>query len=212
MRGKKELYFWTVTFPVGTGDAVAYKIFNIWLTTLRQYKLLKNYLWIAERQKNGTVHFHIAVPHKMPAKRANAMMQGTLTTFAKRKEIPFNVYQCKRYNGVDIAKNRTTRRVTNFALKKGSRALATYLTKYVSKNDEGFAHLAWHNSRGYSSIFTGLTFTVSEFIRFGFSRCIDRRLKFESQYFTFIPWIGDPPQAITDHLYQVNSFIQSLLN
>ncbi len=63
-KGKKELYFFTVSFPKGTSDATGYKIFNIWLTALRQYRLLKNYLWVAERQENGTIHFHIAVPHK----------------------------------------------------------------------------------------------------------------------------------------------------
>ncbi len=30
MRGKKELYFWTVTFPANTSDQIAYQIFNIW--------------------------------------------------------------------------------------------------------------------------------------------------------------------------------------
>jgi len=214
--GKKELYFWTVTFPAGTTDAIAYKIFNIWLTSLRQYKLLKNYLWVAERQvKNDhhTIHFHLAIPHKMPVKRANAMMAGTLATFAKRGLIPFNVYQCKRYNGVDIAKNRNTKRVTNFAIKKGSRSLANYLTKYVTKNDGKFEHLAWHNSRGYSSIFTGVTFTVDEFIKYGFVDRLDKTKKFVSQYFIFVPWAGSgPPELITGHLYKLNSFIQSQLN
>jgi len=212
MRGKKELYFWTVTFPKGTGDAVAYQIFNIWLTSLRQYRMLKNYLWVAERQENGTIHFHIAIPHRMPVKRANAMMQGTLKTFAGRKLIPYSVFQCRRYNGVDIAKNRKTKRVTNFALKKGARALGQYLTKYVTKNDEGFTHLAWHNSRGYSGIFTGLAFTVEEFTRNGFHLMLDRAKRFDNEYFTFIPWQGDPPPRITEHLYLLNSYIQSRLN
>jgi len=212
IRGKKELYFWTVTFPKGTADPIAYQLFNIWLTSLRQYRMLKNYLWVAERQENGTVHFHLAIPHKMPVKRANAMMQGTLKTFAMRKLIPFTAHQCRRYNGVDIAKNRKTRRVTNFAIKKGARALGQYLTKYVTKNDGGFTHLAWHNSRGYSSIFTGLAFTVPEFQAHGFHFMLDRSKRFDNEYFTFIPWLSDPPKKITDHLFQLNSYIQSLLN
>jgi hypothetical protein len=212
IRGKKELYFWTVSFPEKTTDAVGYQMFNIWLTALRQYRMLKNYLWVAERQQNGTLHFHIAIPHKMPVKRANAMMQGTLKTFSGRGLIPFTVHQCRRYNGVDIAKNRKTRRVTNFAIKKGARALGQYLTKYVTKNDTGFTHLAWHNSRGYSSIFTGLAFTVPEFQSHGFHFALDRAKRFDNEYFTFIPWLSDPPPKITEHLYQLNSFIQSLLN
>lgn len=213
MKGEKELYFWTVTFPLGLSDDTIYQIFNIWLTSLRQYKMLKEYVWIAERQKNGTIHYHIAVPHKMPVYKANAMMQGTLKGFAKKGLIPVTVHQCKRYNGVDIAKNRNTKRVTNFANKKGAKSLTVYLTKYITKNDGKFSRLAWHNSRGYSSIFTGVTFTVPEFINFGFHLQIDRRKRLDSEYFSFIPWTdAGPPRLLMDHLYKVNSYIQSVLN
>lgn len=218
MKGGKELYFWTVTFPAGTSDAIAYQAFNTWLTTLRQKKFLRNYLWVAERQTGDrlddkskathTIHFHIAIPHKMSVVHANRMMRTTLSTFAKRREIPFSVYQCKRYNGIDIAKNRKTGRVTNFAIKKGSRALATYLTKYVTKNDAGFPHLAWHNSRGFSSLFTGITFTIQEFIAYGFKELILHCSVIHNEFFMFFPWRGEPPEAITRHLYELNSYIQ----
>jgi hypothetical protein len=212
MNGKKELYFWTVSFPEGTRDAIAYQAFNTWLTTLRQYRMLKQYLWVAERQQNGTVHFHIAVPHRMYAKRANALMRGTLLTLTRRGLVPSNVYKIRRYNGVDLAKNRKTGKVTNFAIKKGSRALAQYLTKYVTKNEGNFSHLAWHNSRGYSSIFTGLTFTVPEFVAAGFGEFLNRVARFDTEFFTFVPWKDQPPDPIVNHLYALNSFIQSQLN
>lgn len=213
-RGKKELYFWTVTFPKGTPDDVAYKMYNIWLTQLRQYKLLHAYLWVAERQEIGTIHFHIAIPHKMPVQRANSMMRGTLKTFSKRGEIPFSVFACNRYNGVDIAKHRKTKRVTNFAIKKGQKSLITYLTKYVTKNDTAFKHLAWHNSREFSSIFTGVTFTIKEFVQLGFPALInrDKRKRLSTDFFTFVPWLNDPPALFTEHLFKLNSYIQTLLN
>ena len=214
--GKKCLYFWTVTFPKGTPDKVAYRMFNIWLTTLRQYKMLRNYIWVAERQTltgHNTVHFHIAIPHRMSVGRANCAMRTTLKTFAKRGEIPgYTALRARNYNGVDIAKNRNTGRVTNFALKKGARSLTTYLTKYVTKNDGSFSHLAWHNSRGYSSIFTGVTFSVPEFINYGFNLLIDRRKRLDGEFFTFLPWIEEPPDIVSEHLYKLNSFIQSLIN
>lgn len=212
IRGEKELYFWTVTFPQGTGDDIAFRMYNIWLTSLRKYKLLKNYIWVAERQENGTIHFHIAIPHKMNVHRANAMMAGTLKTFAKRGEIPFHPNQCKRYNGVDIAKNRNTKRVTNFAIKKGSRTLVKYLTKYIAKNDGAFPHLAWHNSRGYSSLFTGIVLTLPEFEDLSLLPLLHEMKCFENDYFCFIPWVNDPPPWFTQHLYGLNSHLQSLLN
>jgi hypothetical protein len=208
-RGKKELYFWTVTFFVGTSDDLCYKIFNIWLTALRKYRMLREYIWIAERQENGTIHFHIAIPHRMDVHKANRMMAGTLKTFARRGELPASIHQCARYNGVDIAKNRKTKRVINFAVKKGSRALANYLTKYVTKNDTKFSHLAWHNSRGYSQLFTGVTFTVEEFKKLAFGFFLNRTRVVEvGDFAKFIPWLYCPPPLFEDHLYQLNSFIQ----
>src|SRR5207245_2272494 len=97
-KGKKHMYFWTVSFPEGTPDDVCYKAFNTWLTSLRKPQLgkdgksrlppmLKEYLWITERQDGkrapdkqptNTLHFHIAIPHYMDVSKANGMMRGTL--------------------------------------------------------------------------------------------------------------------------------------
>lgn len=268
MKGTKELYFWTVSFPAGTPDDICYQAFNTWLTTLRTPRrnkdgkqidkdgklvtrwkmsraMLREYLWIAERQlgerlvikkdATGTIHFHIAIPHFMNVQRANSMMRGTLKNLAKRGLMPGAVCSAKtgetyflpcieKYNGVDICKNKKTGRIVNFAIKKGSRALATYLTKYVTKNDAGvpdetghieipaFTHLAWHNSRGFSCLFTGVTFTIQEFINFGFGQFLNRVRSFRMNFATFIPWLYGPPPLLTDHLYQLNSYIQTLLD
>jgi hypothetical protein len=211
-RGKKELYFWTITFPQGTADDVIYRLFNTWLTTCRQKKWLREYLWICERQQNGTIHFHLAIPHKMSVNLANNAMRTTLRTAALKKEIPFNVYQCRRYNGIDIAKNRKTRRVTNFAIKKGSRSLSYYLTKYCTKNNSTFNHLAWHNSRGFSALFTGITFTVPEFLGYGFRQLVKPSAVVKNEYFLFFAWVDDPPFAVVKHLHELNSYIQEQNN
>jgi hypothetical protein len=210
--GKKELYFWTITFPPAVSDDLAYRVFNSWLTSLRQHKILRAYLWVAERQKVGTVHFHMAVPHRMDVKKANGMMRGTLKTMVKKGLLNWSVYQCNRYNGVDIAKNRKTKKVTNFAVKKGSQSLITYLTKYVTKNDTAFQHLAWHNSREFSSLFTGVTFTLPEFETYGWPSLLNEWKAFENDFFIFIPWHDKPPDLLVDHLFQLNSYLQIQLN
>lgn len=212
-KGKKELYFWTVTFPMGTTDKIAYQLFNTWLTKLRQRKMLKEYLWVAERQGekskigNTTIHFHIAIPHKMSVQYSNVLMRESMMKFCRSGEIPFSVYQCKRYNGVDIAKHRNTKRVTNFAIKKGAKALAVYLTKYVTKNDQKFEHLAWHNSRGFSALFTAVAFTKQEFAKNGLFLHLDFSRRRENEYFVFVPWNGDPPDILLQHLYELNSYV-----
>lgn len=218
-KGAKELYFWTITFPKNTPDQLCYQLFNIWLTSLRKYRMLREYLWIVERQpQTNTLHFHIGIPHRMCVHRANRMMAGTLKTFAKRGDLPnYSVQQCARYNGVDIAKDRRSRRVINFANKKGSRALASYLTKYLTKAegqpDNKFVHLAWHNSRGYSAIFTGVTFTIPEFQKHGFNWYLDRTNIKRMEFAVFIPWNSNgPPVLVMDHLYQLNTYVQETLN
>lgn len=245
-KGKKQLFFWTVSFPEHTPDDVCYKAYNAWLTTLRQRKMLREYIWVAERQtgerlkdKNrtptNTIHFHIAIPHFLNVQRANAMMRGILKGYAKKGLIPGAMCDGRtkdtyykpcisRYNGVDICKHRTTRKPINFAIKKGARALAAYLTKYVTKNDAGvadelgniavpgFSHLAWHNSRGFSCLFTGVTCTLNEFRRVGFGAYLNRVRVFKMEFATFVPWLMGPPPLLMQHLYELNSIIQTLLD
>jgi hypothetical protein len=232
-KGKKSLFFWTVSFPEHTPDDICYQAFNTWLTSLRQRKMIKDYLWIAERQTGerlksdkaptNTIHFHIAIPHFMNVQRANAMMRTTLKTLARRGSMPGAVCDHKtdavyflpcvaKYNGVDICKHRKTKRVINFALKKGSSSLANYLTKYITKNDSEFPHLAWHNSRGFSCLFTGITCTLDEFKKAGFGGYLNRVRLFKMNFAVFQPWLYGPPKAVMDHLFTLNSTIQKLFD
>lgn len=254
-KGKKELYFWTVSFPAGCSDNACYQAFNTWLTTLRRpgknkktkekiRPMLREYLWVAERQLGDrleagkaptyTVHFHIAVPHYMDVQKANTAMRTILKNLAKRGVIPgavcgkngaqYYLPSIARYNGVDICKNRKTNRVINFAIKKGARALGHYLTKYVTKNNAGeadehgnvtipaFTHLAWHNSRGFSCLFTAVAFSIAEFKKFHFGFFLNRTKARRMEFATFVPWLFGPPPELEDHLYQLNSFIQTLFD
>lgn len=210
--GERELYFWTVTFPKGTADDVIYQVFNIWLTQLRQLNMLREYLWVAERQKNGTIHYHIAIPHRMSVRRANDIMKATLIGFSGRGLVPLAQSLCMNYNGVHITKSKKGK-VINFAAKSKGKFLARYLTKYVTKNDERFEHLAWHNSRGYSNVFTAIALTIPEFKRMGFGVWLERSKQWVREEFVFVPWKeGEPPPWLKEHLYRLNSYIQEALN
>lgn len=267
-QGQKELYFWTVTFPEGTPDDICYQAFNTWLTALRapgrvkdgklidkngklvtKWKavkaMLREYLWIAERQlgerltvkkaATGTIHFHIAIPHFMNVTRANALMRGTLKNLAKKGLMPGAVCNGKtgdqyylpsiaKYNGVHISRNKKTGQIINFAVKRNSRALATYLTKYITKNNAGvpddtghievpaFTHLAWHNSRGFSCLFTGITFTIAEFNALGLRPYLNKVRMFTMNFATFVPWLYGLPPIVHDHLFKLNSTVHAILN
>lgn len=211
--------------------------------------MLRDYLWVAERQTGErltvdkqptyTIHFHIAIPHFMPVGRANAAMRTILRNLAKKGLVPGAVPVKKgatlngktdcyylpciaKYNGVHISRNKRGD-VINFALKKASKALAGYLTKYITKNDAGvlddngneimpgFPRLAWHNSRGFSCLFTAVGFTISEFRRFGFGAYLNRTRVIKMEFATFVPWLIEPPPHLLKHLFLLNSYIQTIL-
>lgn len=224
-KGSKCLYFFTVTFPAGMPEPMGYRILNTWFTSLRKQKLLREYLWVAERQKNGTIHFHIAVPHFMKVQHVNGIMRKILLGYAIRKEIPFSPekFGPKMYNGVDIAGTPPSpgrpKEATNFAHKKKSGSLANYLTKYVTKNNETFEHLAWHNSRGFSALFYSVALSRESFQITGLHNRLNWAKAFYSKgisgtpadgLFVFVPWFGNAPPLFWDALKVVNNFFQSL--
>lgn len=60
-----KLAFVTLTLPCAqsqiSDQAIKAKAFNLFLTTLRTKYLVKNYIWKAEAQANGNIHFHITL-------------------------------------------------------------------------------------------------------------------------------------------------------
>ena len=68
---RKHLYFYSLSFPEGLKDGLAYEVFNIFLTRLRTEEMIENYVWIAERQENQTIHFHLV--RCFPIRRASVV-------------------------------------------------------------------------------------------------------------------------------------------
>lgn len=204
---KPILHGFVVSFPPCVDDDLAYRAFNIWLTTCREKLNLREYLWTAERQENGTIHYHILVPQFLNVQKANRAMSNTLANFVRKKELNWNVHAAKRYNGVDISKNRKTKKITNFALGSNSRALSNYITKYISKNDNPFRHYAWHNSRGFSAVFTSLSLTETEAKYFKIRGALNMDRCFVSEYATFVGWDRQPADVYLNALAFVNRIV-----
>ena len=211
MRGEKMLYFWTVTFPNTTSDDTAYILLNKWLTRLRTEKMLKEYLWIAERQENNTIHFHMVINQKMNVQKANKYMRASIMHSINKGEIMYSRLDAMRYNGVDIAKDRKTRRVTNFAKGNKQKSLSNYLTKYITKNNSTFTHLAWHSSRGYSNLITAVRFTMSEYSKGNVEQLVDNEKPIVHEFYTFRRWKGSPPKDLLTYLGLLNHSIQTAL-
>lgn len=208
-RNKKAvMYFFTVTFPGGTSTDTCYQLLNTWLTSLRQSGKLKSYLWVSEKQKNGTTHFHICIPHYLNVRLANGIMRQSIIFLINKKQLSWSVQAANRYNGVDIAKDRKTKRVVNFADENKQRALSRYITKYVSKNNEEHDRQPWHCSRDWSALVKGVHITLAQLkILCGESGQTIRKGVFENDYVQFWGWKDWAPGDLCRHLAELNFYL-----
>ena len=141
-QSRKFLAFYSISFPRHFPDDYAFKVLNTVLTRLRKGNGLKSYLWVAERQKNGTIHFHLLTNNFIYVRVFNYYMAKAIENQINKYDIDVN-FDVNKYNGVDV------RHVNN-----NRKALNIYLTKYVSKNLETFFRLPYHSSRDISELFT----------------------------------------------------------
>ncbi len=142
-KSSKFLAFYSISFPNGLTDEFGYQIFNTWLTRCRKNCNLNSYIWVAERQKNGTIHFHLLTNDFMPIKTVNGFMSKALKTYKNRGIEALKEVDTEKYNGIDVKK-----------VGNNKKGLISYLAKYISKNDIAFYRLPWHCSRDVSRLFT----------------------------------------------------------
>lgn len=207
-RGTKQLYFFTITFPPCIQDNLAYSLLNSWLTTMRTSARLRNYLWVAERQQNSTIHFHMALSERLNITYANSVMRNLLHYSIRQQKLNWSHTSATRYNGVDIAKNRKTRRVTNFAKENSKRNLSSYLTKYISKSETKFQRQAWQCSRQLSALFTHYTMTLEEFENEYLDYIDQNECLIQCEFFNFFRWAKSPPDKLRQLLCGINQTLQ----
>lgn len=207
---KMPLHFFTVTFPAGIIDVkTAKRYLNIWLTKLRTDEKIFMYLWVMEYQKNGTAHFHLLIPGYLNVRYANRLMKETLMNAVKKREIKWTLQAAEKYNGVDIQKNKYTRKVTNFASEKEGAVLAKYVSKYITKNNAPSEYQRWHCSREWSGMCTGVALTEKEAKKF--LSVVDHNDTIENEFFIFYRWRNGEtcPEKVQQYLAGVNYGILS---
>lgn len=161
-KSKKFCAFYSISFPVEISDEIGYKCLNTWLTRCRKECGLKSYLWVAERQKNGTLHFHLITHNFMGIRKVNDFMRQCLRTQFDKGLLNCKASIIDQYNGVDVDnlyhskrdKNKNSRLSKAQAQKK----LSFYLTKYISKNEVKSDRLPWHCSRDISALFISINY------------------------------------------------------
>jgi len=206
-QSKKTLYFWTITFPALTSDDECFKYLNNWLTKLRKANILHSYIWVSERQEIGTLHFHILINERISVVQANEYMKETLLNVFKKDPNHWQGYTPEKYNGIDIAKNRVTRKIANFADKKSKKSLKKYLTKYITKNETAFNRLVWHCSRDISALFTHVVVEPSEEKIIDLLTSMAYNFSVIKTYFAYFGFSSDLNKELLKPLYSVNQII-----
>lgn len=155
---KKFVAFYSVSFPVGSSDDECFTCWNYWLTYLRKHFGLTNYIWVTERQKNGTLHYHMFTNNNMPILFVNRAMAKIIDNRVIAGLMDWCQSSLEKYNGVDVdsvySSKRHKKTGKSFTGAQLREWLTKYITKYVTKNNEKFTRLCWHCSRSVSILFT----------------------------------------------------------
>lgn len=173
--------FYSISFPSSACDDVLYTIFNKWLTNLRKTYGLRSYIWVAERQNNKTLHFHMLTNNWLPIQEINRAMATAINGEVHKNNLTWGNSSLSAYNGVDVdspqfpkkrqAESRAEYRARQARAKhtKTSNVLkwiSSYMIKYVTKNDVEFNRLAYHSSRDISQLFTSQIINENHIDRF----------------------------------------------
>lgn len=150
--------FLTLTLPaeqVHTDQEITKKVLGTFLDKCRKLGLLSNYVWRAEKQKNGNIHYHILTDTFANFSLFRRLWYlalrplGYMSTFSAK----FSAMTFEEYRRLDFNKNRPISQVAG-AYAYGVRnkwseppavhsteindvaAVAKYVSKYVSKGDK----------------------------------------------------------------------------
>lgn len=156
---KFKLSFATLTLPSEqkhTDQVIKSKCLNYLLTELRKFHGLRNYIWRAEKQENGNIHFHIVTDSFLDAqmlrKRWNRITNNLGYVDAYQEKMQANIKDFsdyvriygktgsyiqlrKRYHA-GKASNWSNPNSTDIHSTRKVKNMVAYLMKYMSKNVE----------------------------------------------------------------------------
>lgn len=215
---KKFCAFYSISFPRDINDDLAYKIFNVWLTRCRKSAGLKSYLWVAERQKNNTLHFHLITNNFIPIRLVNDYMRITLLNEYDKGNLVYKREKLEKYNGIDVDNLYKSKRNKNKNKRlnkvESQRKLSYYLTKYISKNNTTSERLPWHCSRDISALFISIhyadfnTHEIADII----SNNPEAVHSIYEDYFTIHYFKFQPLEEWFENLTEINNLVYEKMN
>ena len=228
-RSKKFIAFYSISFPMKAPDEILYKIYNKWLTSCRTRYNLKTYAWVAERQINGTLHFHLLTPDWLNIQEVNKSMASSIDTEVRKGSLKWNNSSKEKYNGIDVdspqfpkkrrGENREQYRIRKGKSKKGSiyarmKWITYYLVKYVTKNEEEFKHLPYHSSRDVSALFTSQLYNEkdAEEVLQSMSDNLEDYVIYQHNRATTYIFKIDVPNSLYEDIDKINEVVYQNLN
>lgn len=177
LRTKRNLKFLTLTlssFQFDTDTEIRQIVLNQFLTELRQKFELKNYVWVAEKQENGALHFHMLLDifiHWSTIREIWNRCQNKLG-YVDRYQEKYRNFTLQMYLEENVGRKGATREQCEKRFREGVannwvnpnsidihnvykvHSPQKYFTKYFSKGSplqEGFGRI-WYASRNVSKI------------------------------------------------------------
>lgn len=176
--------FGTFSFIAPVDDKTGQSILNKFLVQCRKKFPSLQYFWVAERQENGNIHFHMILNKRLAIGRWNALWvlsqynsglvgHDEFGSEISKEEI-MRLYALDQKEGFRGGVSRKGKKISRIQavlnpldLKtvKSIGALSSYLTKYITKQEKNkpFGCAVWHCSRRVSRMFTRQTVGPSAF-------------------------------------------------
>jgi hypothetical protein len=176
--------FGTFSFIAPVDDKTGQSILNKFLVQCRKKFPNLQYFWVAERQENGNIHFHMILNKRLAIGRWNALWvlaqynSGLIGHDEWGSEISkdeiIRLYALDQKEGFCGAVSKKGKKISRIQavlnpldLRKvrSIGALSSYLTKYITKQEKNkpFGCAVWHCSRRVSRMFTRQTVGPSAF-------------------------------------------------
>lgn len=147
------LAFYSVSFPAGIDEAVICRLWNKILTRWRRDCGLRSYIWVAERQKNGTRHYHLLTNNWMRIQDTNKIAAVAIDGEVHAGAATWGDSSLSLYNGVDVKRVKPKRDGIGGSMTSSVvRQVTRYLTKYISKSENESEFRLWHCSRNVSAL------------------------------------------------------------
>lgn len=193
--------FITVSYPEGTEDDTCHKLYNIFMTRIRKKYKFVDYVWVTERQQNGTLHFHMLVNRYLPIWEINNYMKIAINNLIEKNEIQYKNGDWLNYNGVDLSKKVGT-----------TKAMAKYITKYVTKNTTTSTRLANYCSITVSRLFSSQIFTIEELEKLEYTDKIkiNKNIFFSNEFIDYYLVEVKNLNFVFKELFKINEIIYNL--